>query len=77
LTQCINLSVIFQQNIWLSASLISDQALAKMLGDNVDQQKISLLVEKSKYRLTVFYKLQAVKSYPVVFGNSPIGTKLK
>jgi murein L,D-transpeptidase YafK len=58
-------------------NLASDQALSKLLGDNVDRQKISVLVEKSKYRLTVFYKLQPVKSYPVVFGNSPIGTKLK
>jgi murein L,D-transpeptidase YafK len=58
-------------------SLTSDQALEKMLGDNVDRQKISVLVEKSKYRLTVFYQLRPIKSYPVVFGNSPIGTKLK
>jgi murein L,D-transpeptidase YafK len=60
-----------------TANLVSDQALSKLLGSEVDRQKISVLVEKSKYRLTVFYKLQPVKSYPVVFGNSPIGTKLK
>ncbi len=60
-----------------TANLVSDQSLSKLLGSNVERQKISVLVEKSKYRLTVFYKLQPVKSYSVVFGDSPIGTKLK
>lgn len=66
-----------QMHLLPTANLASDQPLSRMLGNNVDRQKISVLVEKSKYRLTVFYKLQPVKSYPVVFGNSPIGTKLK
>lgn len=52
------------------------QSLRNLLGDNIQQEKISILVEKSKYRLTVFYNLKPIKSYPVVFGSKPTGDKL-
>ena len=50
--------------------------LLELLEDKRDREKISLLVEKSNYRLTVFYDRQPVKSYSVVFGSSPTGDKL-
>jgi L,D-transpeptidase catalytic domain len=50
--------------------------LPVILGDNVLKEKISILIEKSEYRLTIFYKLQPIKSYPVVFGGNPKGQKL-
>jgi murein L,D-transpeptidase YafK len=37
--------------------------------------KISILIEKSKHRLTIFSNLQPIKSYPVVFGDNPVGDK--
>ena len=37
--------------------------------------KISILVQKSDYRLTLFYDLKPLKSYPVVFGENPSGDK--
>lgn len=45
--------------------------------DKIDKSKVSILVEKSKYRLTVYYDRKPIKSYPVVFGNNPINDKLK
>ena len=52
------------------------ESLQELLGDNVEQEKVSILIEKNKYRLTVFYNLQPIKSYPVVFGSNPTGNKL-
>ncbi len=52
------------------------QSLQKILGDNIESKTVSILVEKSKHRLTVFHNLQPIKSYPVVFGGNPRGDKL-
>jgi murein L,D-transpeptidase YafK len=52
------------------------QPLSKLLGKNPSPAKVSLLIEKAKYRLTVFYDRQPIKSYPVVFGRNPSGNKL-
>jgi len=40
-------------------------------------EKIAILIEKSKYRLTLFYQNEPIKSYPVVFGGDPVGDKQK
>lgn len=42
---------------------------------NLKREQISLLIEKSRYRLTLKYKGKPVKTYSVVFGCSPIGDK--
>jgi murein L,D-transpeptidase YafK len=52
-----------------AAFIKTDQALAKRLPREFDRNKISVLIEKSQYRLTVFYDQKPLKSYPVVFGN--------
>ena len=56
-----------------------DKPLTQILGepDKLDKNRISILVEKSKYRLTVYDSRKPVKSYPVVFGGNPAGDKLK
>ena len=56
-----------------------DKPLIQILGepDKLGKNRISILVEKSKYRLTVYDSKKPVKSYPVVFGGSPAGDKLK
>ncbi len=51
-----------------------NQTLAKLLPENPNRNNISILIEKSQYRLTVYYSQQPVKSYGVVFGN-PNGDK--
>jgi L,D-transpeptidase catalytic domain len=56
-----------------------DKPLTQILGDpnKLDKNKISILVEKSKYKLTVYSDKKPIKSYPVVFGGNPAGDKLK
>ncbi|MEZ0370588.1 MAG: murein L,D-transpeptidase family protein [Candidatus Sericytochromatia bacterium] len=49
--------------------------LTGLLPAAFDKAKISLLVEKSQYRLTVFYQRRAIKSYPVVLGPDPVSDK--
>jgi murein L,D-transpeptidase YafK len=60
-----------------SKELLNDRrSLRELLPGNIQRDKISILVEKSKYRLTVFSNLQPIKSYAVVFGTNPLGDKL-
>jgi len=50
--------------------------LQELLANKQDTIKISVLVEKSKKRLTIFYDRQPIKSYPLVLGSNPTGDKL-
>jgi murein L,D-transpeptidase YafK len=50
------------------------QTLAQLLPENPNRNHISILIEKSQHRLTVYHDQQPVKSYGVVFGN-PNGDK--
>ncbi|MBC6417900.1 MAG: L,D-transpeptidase [Prochloron sp. SP5CPC1] len=43
----------------------------------LDKTKTSILIEKSKYRLTLYHEGEPLKSYPVVFGSNPKGDKLR
>lgn len=55
-----------------------DRQIKQILGlSHIDKSKTSILIEKSKYRLTVYYDRQPLKSYPVVFGSNPVDDKLK
>jgi hypothetical protein len=51
-----------------------DRPLAKLLPTNFDPTQTSILIEKSQYRLTLYYDRKPVKSYGVVFGD-PVGDK--
>jgi murein L,D-transpeptidase YafK len=57
-----------------TTSLNADRALATLLSPNYNRSKISILIEKSQHRLTVYYDQKPVKSYDVVFGD-PQGDK--
>ncbi len=52
------------------------QPLVKLLADRVDKGRISILIEKSQHRLTIYYDKGVVKSYPIVLGDQPKGDKL-
>ena len=55
-----------------------DREIAAVLGiANPDKSKISILIEKSQYRLTVYYDGKPIKSYPAVLGGNPTGDKLQ
>jgi len=56
--------------------LNKDKPLKTLLASNADPENVSILVEKSKYRLTLFYNLRPIKSYRVVFGENQSGDKL-
>lgn len=49
--------------------LNANQTLATLLPANFDRTTVSLLIEKSQHRLTVYSDQKPVKSYAVVFGN--------
>jgi murein L,D-transpeptidase YafK len=52
-----------------------DRSIANILGDRIDKQQTSILIEKSKYRLTIYQHRQPIKSYPIVLGDNPTGDK--
>ena len=63
---------------WEGEELLNyDIPLLQLLGDDIDGERVTILVEKSKHRLTVFSDREPIKSYPVVFGGSPEGDKLR
>ncbi len=45
--------------------------------ENIKTDSISILIEKSEFKLTVLYNDNPIKSYPVVFGSNPIDDKLR
>jgi hypothetical protein len=54
----------------------SDRNIIELLGDRIDKAQISILIEKSKYRLTIYRDKQPIKSYPIVLGENDRGDKL-
>jgi lipoprotein-anchoring transpeptidase ErfK/SrfK len=52
------------------------QPLVKLLANRVDKGRISILIEKSQHRLTIYYDKGVIKSYPIVLGDRPKGDKL-
>jgi murein L,D-transpeptidase YafK len=52
-----------------------DQSLEQLISKTNNKNKISVLIEKSKHRLTLYYDQKPVKSYPVVFGANSLGDK--
>jgi murein L,D-transpeptidase YafK len=46
-----------------------DKTLANQLPANFDRTKITVLIEKTQHRLTLYYDQTPIKSYAVVFGN--------
>jgi murein L,D-transpeptidase YafK len=47
----------------------------KLSEDKINKASISILIEKSKYRLTIYQDKQPIKSYPIVLGYKPTGDK--
>jgi len=65
-------SICFSQNIHLDY----DKSISELI-KNVDQDSVSILIEKSEYKLTILYNNRRIKSYPVVFGSNSIDDKLR
>lgn len=58
-------------------SLNQESPLMTTLGvaHEQDLSKVSLLIEKSQHRVTLYYDSQPVKTYEAVFGTAPVGDK--
>jgi murein L,D-transpeptidase YafK len=55
--------------------LNKNKAIADLI--NLDKKAIKLVVEKSKYKLTVYYQNKPIKSYAIVLGGNPKDDKLR
>ena len=67
----------FFQNTTNNQQLLNYDKKISELIESIDKDKVSFLIEKSDYRLTVLYEGEKIKSYPVVFGFNPIDDKLR
>jgi len=58
--------------------LNKDKSIADLINlKKLNKKEIAIVVEKSKYRLTVYYQKKPIKSYAIVFGANPKDDKLK
>jgi len=58
--------------------LNKDKAIASLIDlKKLDKKAISLVVEKSKYRLTVYYQKKPIKAYAIALGANPKDDKLR
>jgi murein L,D-transpeptidase YafK len=58
--------------------LNKDQAIANLINlKKLDKKAIAIVIEKSKYRLTVYYQKKPVKAYAIVLGANPKDDKLR
>jgi len=58
--------------------LNQDKAIASLINlKKLDKKAISLVIEKSKYKLTVYYQKKPIKSYAIVLGANPKDDKLR
>lgn len=61
-----------------NALLNKDKPISTLIDfKKLDKKAIAIVVEKSKYKLTVFYQKKPVKSYAIVFGENPKDDKLR
>ena len=58
--------------------LNKNKAIADLIElKKLDKKAIKLVVEKSKYKLTVYYQKKPIKSYAIVLGGNPKDDKLR
>ena len=58
--------------------LNKNKAIADLINlKKLDKKSIKLVVEKSKYKLTVYYQNKPIKSYAIVLGGNPKDDKLR
>ncbi len=58
--------------------LNKDRAIANLLNlSKLDKKAVTLIVEKSKYRLTVYYQNKPIKAYAIALGGNPKDDKLR
>ncbi|NMF58940.1 L,D-transpeptidase family protein [Pseudanabaena yagii] len=58
--------------------LNKDKAISSLINlKQLDKKAISLVIEKSKYKLTVYYQKKPIKSYAIVLGANPKDDKVR
>lgn len=58
--------------------LLNDgRSLLNLIPTPIDRSQTAILVEKSNYKLTLYYQNQPIKSYPIVLGKNPVGDKMR
>jgi len=65
-------SILFSQEDFLNY----DRHFSEII-EEVNEDSISILIEKSDYKLTILYNNKMLKSYPIVLGSNPTDDKLR
>ena len=51
--------------------------IREIISSPINKSQTAILIEKSRFRLTIYYQNKPIKSYPVVFGSNDTGDKLR
>ena len=54
-----------------------NRPITEIINTSLDKSQTAIKIEKSRKTLTIYYRQKAIKSYPIVLGQSPVGDKLK
>lgn len=58
--------------------LNKDKAIASLINlKQLDKKAIAIVIEKSKYKMTVYYQKKPIKSYAIVLGANPKDDKVR
>ncbi len=72
------LCVVNCEAIAVNELLNKDKAIASLINlKKLDKKAIVIMIEKSKYKLTVYYQNKPIKSYAIVLGANPKDDKLR
>ena len=52
-----------------------ERSLEQLISEPLDKSFTAIAIDKSDYRLTLYYRQRAIKSYPIVLGKNPQGDK--
>ncbi|OIP77818.1 MAG: hypothetical protein AUK48_02985 [Oscillatoriales cyanobacterium CG2_30_44_21] len=67
-----------QEAIAASELLNKNKAISALVDlKKLDKAAIAILVEKSKYRLTIYYQKKPIKAYAIALGGNPKDDKLR
>jgi len=53
------------------------RSLSNIIPSPINKSQTAILIEKSNYKLTLYYQNKPIKSYPMVLGGSPQGDKMR
>ena len=69
--------LLFASLLFSQTTHLNYEKLISELIQDINKDSISIIINKSEYKLTILYNEKKIKSYPIVFGSNPVDDKLR